>query len=137
MSSMAPVLAHRPAPSTQIALLGIAPRQTIRETVSARVERIRMALVSTSEYGFAVNLAATMGWRPERRSRELSGTDGLSVSTVYAEIALHQERGDQIAVDQITAALIGGLKTSSLQITPGSVIRVFEDHGQLTLRFDR
>jgi hypothetical protein len=96
-----------------------------------------IALHNACHYGFAVNLCAAMGWRPERRSRELNGTDGLSVSTVYAEIALHQECGDQLAVDQITAALIGGLKTSSLSITPGSVIRVFEKDGQLCLRFDR
>jgi len=98
---------------------------------------VRRALASAAGKGFASDLAAAMGWRIERRSRELGGVEKLSLADVVGEIELHLTNGEQEAADSIVAALLEGLRSSAVPITPGSVIRVFDEGGQLFMRFDR
>jgi len=102
-----------------------------------RVENVRRALVRAAGKGFASDLAAAMGWRIERRSRELGGVEKLSLADVVGEIELHLTNGDPAAADSIIAALLEGLRSSTVAITPGSVIRVFDQAGQLFMRFDQ
>lgn len=123
--------------STQESLAtGKKPVARIADRVESRVGNVRRALVNGAAHGFATELAAEMGWRIERRSRELNSRD-LSLAGVAAEIELHLKRGEQEEADAIIAALVDGLHASAVPITPGSVIRVFDDHGQLYMRFDR
>jgi hypothetical protein len=113
------------------------PLATLASRVERRVGNVRRALVNGAGKGFASELAASMGWRIERRSRELNGTEKLSIADVAAEIELHLTHGEQEQADAIIAAFIEGLRSSAVPITPGSVIRVFDEGGQLYMRFDR
>lgn len=86
--------------------------------------------------GFGSRLAGLLGWRVERRSRELSGVEKLSLADVIAEIELHADEGRQEAADAIVAALFEGVKTATVPLHAGSVIRVFDEAGQLVMRFE-
>lgn len=113
------------------------PSARLADRVEARVRNVRRALVNGAARGFATSLASEMGWRIERRSRELNGADKLSLAGIAAEIELHLERGEQEEADAIIGALIEGLRSSAVAITPGSVIHVFDEGGQLYMRFGR
>jgi hypothetical protein len=78
-----------------------------------------------------------MGWRIERRSRELSGVEKLSLADVVAEIELHLIDGRQDLVDEIVGVMLDGIRSSSIPVTPGSVFRVFDRNGQLFLRLGK
>ena len=130
--------ARRAPSSTQSSLATRSERlANLASGVGRRVENVRRSLVNGAGRGFASELAATMGWRIERRSRELNGTEKLSLADVTAEIELHLINGEQESADTIIAAFLEGLRSSAVPITPGSVIRVFDDGGQLYMRFDR
>jgi hypothetical protein len=105
--------------------------------VAERVDAVRRALVARAPKGFAAELASLMEWRVERRGREISGVEKLSLADVAAEIEIHLAYGRQDAVDEIVTALLDGIQSATVAITPGSLIRVFDDHGQLRLRFER
>lgn len=101
------------------------------------MDGVRRILVNTASRGFASDLAAAMGWRVERRSRELAGVEKLSLADVVAEIELHKSNGEEAQAEAILAALLDGLsQNTSVAITPGSVIRIFDEQGQLRMRFE-
>ena len=128
---------RRPA-STQSSLATRRDRLAgIASRVEPRVENVKRALVNGAGKGFASNLAAAMGWRIERRSREISGVEKLSLADVVAEVELHMSNGEQEEADAILAALTEGLRSSAVPVTPGSVVRVFDEGGQLYMRFER
>lgn len=109
---------------------------TLASRVAGKVESVRLALVMRAPKGFGSRLAGLLGWRVERRSRELSGVEKLSLADVIAEIELHADEGRQEAADAIVAALFEGVKTATVPLHAGSVIRVFDEAGQLVMRFE-
>ncbi len=126
------------APATQGSLATRKERlATLASRSECRVENVRRALMNAARRGFASDLSAAMGWRIERRSRELGGVEKLSLADVVGEIELHLTNGEQEAADSIIAAFLEGLRSSAVPITPGSVIRVFDEGGQLYMRFDK
>jgi hypothetical protein len=127
-------LATRKAGHTQIA-----PRhsQLLAERVGQKVESVRLALVMRAPKGFAARLATALGWRVERRSRELSGVEKLSLADVIGEIEMHHDEGRPEAADAIVAALFEGVRTATVPLHAGSIIRVFDEAGQLVLRFEQ
>ncbi len=110
---------------------------TLASRVEDRVNGVCRALVNVAGKGFASKLSEVMRWRIERRSRELNGVEKLSLADVVAEIELHLVNDDQDAANAIMAALVDGLCSASVPVTPGSVVRVFDEGGQLYMRFDR
>lgn len=114
-----------------------APLATLAERVEIKVAAARLALITAAPKGFATEVAGLMGWRPERRSRELSGVEKLSMATFVAELETHAACGRQDVVDGAVAALLSGLKTSSVTLPSGSLIRVFDHNGQLLMRFEQ
>ncbi|MDD1677967.1 MAG: hypothetical protein LUO93_02125 [Methanomicrobiales archaeon] len=134
---MSAVSIRRATPSTQGSLatrkLSLA---TLAGRVDGRVQSVRRCLINGACRGFASDLAAAMSWRIERRSRELSGVEKLSLADVVAEVELHLVNGEQQQADAILAAVTEGFKPSAVPITSGSVIRVFDEHGQLMLRVE-
>ena len=108
---------------------------TLAGRVEERVGNVRRALVNNSSRGFASELATAMGWRIERRSRELSGTEKLSLADVLAEIKLHLIYGEEEQAEAILSALLDDLGVGAMPLKSGSVYHVFDKNGQLFVRF--
>ncbi len=108
------------------------------EFVANKVATVARLLSSLAPHGFCQRVAALMGWkRTERRSREVSGVERLSLDTVLAELHVHAEEGRQEAVDQLVAALLDALRTASLPVRPDSTVQMYDRNGQRFLRFER
>jgi len=107
----------------------------LRPRVEAKVQALRVILDNAAPRGFATTVNSAMGWRAERRPRELHGVEGMSLDTLIADMELHAAEGRRGALDQIVDALLDGLR-ASVAVTAGSVIRVFDEGGQLRLRFE-
>lgn len=134
--SAASLSAARPATLERLATRN--PRlASVASRVEGKVESVRRALLNVAPKGFAADLAAIMGWRVERRGRELCGAEKLSLADIAAEIEIHAAQGRQEAVDEIVAALLEGLTAATVPVSAGSVMRVFDRNGQLFLRFER
>lgn len=110
---------------------------SVASRVEARVALVRRALTNQAPKGFAALLAGVMSWRIERRGREISGSEKLSLADVAAEIEIHLAEGRTDAADEIVAALLEGLRVATVPVIAGSVMRVFDRNGQLFLRFER
>lgn len=107
------------------------------EFIATKVSTIARLLSNWAPRGFCSRIATLMGWRAERRSREISGVERLSLDTVLAELHVHAQEGRQDAVDQMVAALLEGLRTASVPVRPDSLIELYGIGGQRFLRFTR
>lgn len=98
---------------------------TLCERVHARVDDVRRALVTSAPHGFQVRVAAVMGWRKERPTREKSGVEKLSVELVFAEVAMHEEEGRPDDATRVLAAF-QRKQTPVIRLRDGQYLLEFE-----------
>jgi hypothetical protein len=111
--------------------------QTVASRVGVRVEGVARAMLNLAPKGIGSEIAAAMGWRIERRGREVAGVEKLSFAAISAEIEVHLAHGRQDAVDLIVAAMLDGLASASVPVTSATTIQFYDRNGQRFLRFDR
>ena len=76
--------------------------------VTGIVETLRSLISADAPHGFNSDIAARMGWRKERVSRELSGVEKLSVELLLAAIEAHARAGRRDMADRIIRSLLVG-----------------------------
>jgi len=96
---------------------------------------LRILLGTDAPHGFDVLLAVRMGCRRERFSRERSDRH-LTFEYLDRAIHAHVEQGRPDLAMKLVSVAIRDWPSTAITLTAGSVLRVFDEGGQLRLRFE-
>lgn len=120
---------NTPSFEPQSSETSVQPTRNFSRRVNDRVSAIRSILYADSCRGMGAGIADRMGWRRERISRELQGTEKLSLDLFLASLELHREEGRSDVAHRLMAVINSGQPVLS---SNGAVVIRMSD-GQLFL----